>query len=209
MKKSIAILMIALLILGATACTTPTPTLAPATNPPAEATASPTPAATETIAPTEEPAASAEKDFGQIGSELLKTEMLGSLKLGMTEGELIAALGEPDSKSGFELWGADGLNHSDWVYEAKGLAINLAGEPDSDAELTVYSIGASAPCDLATQKGVKIGDSKEALVEAYGFAMEVQEEVDGRIVAGTVFGGLIFGIKDGKVSSIFIGASAE
>lgn len=184
-------------------------TEAPATEAPATkapATKAPATKAPATEAPTKEPAS---KDYGQIGSDLMKAESLGSAKLGMTESELLAKAGQPDTQSDAEIWGADGMKHSDWTYKDKGLTVNMTETSNPESEFVVYSITAAAPCDLATQKGVMIGDDEDAVMAAYGDSVDPEKVTDDRIIAGTEFGGVVFTMKDGQVTGIFIGAAAE
>jgi hypothetical protein len=218
MKKFTIALTVLALVFGTAACTADAPaapTSAPAESassaPTAAETATPTEQPADTAAPTEQPSGGGDKDYGQIGSDLMKAESIGAVKIGMTESELLAAMGQPESESEAKVWGADGMKHSDWMYQSKGITVNMSESSNPESEYTVYSIMAEAPCSLTTQKGVKIGDTKDAVLAAYGSAVEDQSEegTKEKIVAGTVFGGLIFSMKDGMVSSVFIGASAE
>lgn len=212
-----AILVIVSVVAAASGCTTAAPaaasvepTQAPATQTNAPATPAPATAApSPTAAPTSQPTDAPPKDYGQIGADLMKSESLGDVKLGMTESEILAKAGQPDSESDAQVWGADGMKHSDWTYKDKGLTVNMTETSNPESEFVVYSITADATCGLATQKGVKVGDGKDAVMAAYGDAVDPTTATDDRIVAGTEFGGVIFTMKDGKVTGIFIGASAE
>lgn len=214
MKVFAVILLVAVFIFGVAGCTpaVQNATTAPAAKisaTPAPATAARTPALVTSAPATAAPAPSAEKDYSQIGFDLMAAESIGKVKLNMTESELLAALGQPDGESDPELWGADGLHHSDWTYESLGLVVNMTESTNPESEFTVYSVNANAPCDQATKRGVKIGDTKDAVLTAYRDEIENPGSSDTAIVAGTVFGGVQFSIKDGLVSGIFIGASAE
>ena len=140
----------------------------------------------------------------------MKKDGIGSVKINMTESDLVKLLGQPDSKAAPQLWGADGLNHSDWVYASKGLKINMAKDPTA-TESIVFSIDAAAPCPLTTQRGIKIGDTKDAVMAAYGDSIDskVNPDTGTRIIIGSVYGGIIVDIDNGAVKGIFIGASAE
>ncbi len=176
-----------------------------------EAAASPSPAPSATVSETAAATATSPADYEALGFDLMDSETLGDVKLGMTESELIAKLGKPDKQSDAEVWGADGLKHADWTYTALGLTINMSESANPESEFVSYSISAEAPCALATAKGVKIGDGKDAVITAYGYAVQDQsdEGTKDSIVAGSVYGGVIFDMTDGKVTSIFIGAAAE
>jgi hypothetical protein len=158
-----------------------------------------------TIAPTIDP-----NDYFAIGDELMQLDGIGSIKVNMTENDLVTAMGQPDSKSEPVIWGADGLEHSDWIYGKVGLQINMAKAPE-DASSIVYTILASAPCTLTTQRGIKIGDTKDAVLTAYaeGIDPAANPDTSSSIVIGSVYGGIVVDIEDDLVKAIFIGASAE
>lgn len=204
MKKNILTVLIAVLLtslafLGA-GC---------APSPAAQSTASASPSATPTAgAPSDlTDDANAGKDFGELGAALMANDGLGSLKLGLSEHDLVLLMGQPDTKSDAQVWGSDGNEHSDWRYPSKGLEINMARQPD-DTEASIYSITAKSPCSLATQRGIKIGDTKEAVLRAYANEYDPESGSED-IVLGTIYGGIMIHIEDGVVTNIFIGAAAE
>jgi len=206
MKAFSTVLLIGLFILGASACTPATQ--APTSIPTLQPTATPAPTVAPTVqptpAPTPQPTLASPQDFDYTA------ESIGPVRMKMTESELLAAIGQPDSESKAEVWGADGMEHSDWTYQAKGLTVNMTETSNPESEFVVYSITAKVPCGLKTQRGIKIGDTKEAVKAAYADAIDPAENVSqDEIVAGTVFSGMVFTIEDGLVNGIFIGASAE
>ncbi len=218
MKKVLIILFATMVLINMAACTAESPVTA--SKKPTDAPASPAPTVAETITPTEspietvaatEPNTSAGKDYSQLGMELMKTETIGTLKLGLKESELLAVIGKAESETAPEVWGADGKKHCNWNYPAKGLTVSMVESGNAESEFIVYAIAAEAPSDLATAKGIKIGSSKDDVLLAYGDVVEDQsdEAISESIVAGTVFGGVIFGMKDGVVNSVFLGAAAE
>ena len=147
-------------------------------------------------------------DFFTIGDELMQKDGIGPVRLNMTEDALLQAVGEPDSKSEPELWGADGLEHSVWTYGKDGLQINMAKTPEESSSI-VFTITAGAPCTLTTQRGIKIGDTKDAVLAAYADAVDPSAATDTSLVLGTVYGGMVITLEEGLVKEIFIGASAE
>jgi hypothetical protein len=75
---------------------------------------------------------------------------------------------------------------------------------------TVFSLTASAGCQLATARGIKIGSPEASVRKVYAKERDKEQTPDGAtFVAGSVYGGVIFSFKEGKVSQIFIGAAAE
>jgi hypothetical protein len=160
--------------------------------------------------PSPSPGADAGKDYAESGWALLENDGLGLIKLRLSESELIHLLGEPEATSDAEIWGADGLEHSNWSYASKGLEIGMAQLPD-DTEAHVFSISATAPCTLATSRGISIGSSKDDVLKAYKNEIDpnANDDTDSWITIGSVYGGIGLGIEEGAVSYIFIGASAE
>jgi hypothetical protein len=156
------------------------------------------------------PDVSAAEDSPAAGETLLQSDGIGPVKIGMTESALVKSIGEPDSKSAPELWGADGLEHSDWTYAASGLTVNMAKVPE-DGETLVYSIFAAAPCTLTTQRGVAVGTPKDTVLSSYADSIDPESNPDtnARIVIGSIYGGIVVDIENGAVKDIFVGASAE
>lgn len=173
------------------------PTEAPATEPTAEPTTTPEPT------PTPLRTASCPEDFD------MTSESIGPICLGMTESEVLAALGHPDEESEAQLWGADDMMHSDWEYKALGFSINMSDSANPGSEFTVFSINAAAPCTEATRRGIRVGDAKDAVTATYADAVNPEESSGNKVVVGSIYGGLIFYFKNGAVSTIFIGADAE
>jgi ribose 5-phosphate isomerase len=67
-----------------------------------------------------------------------------------------------------------------------------------------------APCDLRTWLGIGIGSTYEQTVKAYKDYIDKEMSDKARIVAGSIYGGVIFSFDSkGKVNGIFIGAAAE
>jgi len=160
--------------------------------------------------PSPGPAEDDGKDYTALGWALLENDGLGLITLRLDESELLHLLGEPEEKSDVEIWGADGLEHSSWSYASKGLEIGMAKQPDDTAPY-LFSITATAPCTLATSRGISIGSSKDDVLKAYMDEIDpvANEDMDSWITVGSVYGGLGFAIEDGAVTYIFIGASAE
>ncbi len=71
-------------------------------------------------------------------------------------------------------------------------------------------ISIKTPCDYKTQRGIQIGSRDIEVQLAYKNEINPHgSNSESTIVAGTIYGGVIFGIKDGIVKSIFVGAAAE
>lgn len=145
------------------------------------------------------------KSLDDIGFELLKTERFGNINIGLTATQTTEALGVPEKKGKQEEWEADGESHQSWDYKNKGIVLDMMGKE----EQVISSITISAPCTLKTSKNIGIGSTEAEVKAAYDFAIDKANTEAGQIVAGTVYGGVIFGIENGTVTSIFAGAAAE
>lgn len=141
--------------------------------------------------------------------DLSQDESLGNLKLGQKAATVIKELGEPKSKGENQLWEATGEWVQEWHYPAKGLSFHMASEKEKGAK-TLLSITATEKCTLATSKQIKIGSTEEEVRKAYAKLENKEEGKPGEtLVAGSIYGGVIFTFKKGKVVEIFIGAAAE
>jgi hypothetical protein len=77
-------------------------------------------------------------------------------------------------------------------------------------KLTVDSVTVKAPCKLASKRGIRIGSPEAAARGAYDKDQDPDsEKCADTFVAGSIYGGLVFSFKKGKVSEMFLGASAE
>jgi hypothetical protein len=97
-----------------------------------------------------------------------------------------------------------------WEYSKCGVELKMSSERKGGSR-TVASIAVSSPCNLVTVRGIHVGSTEAEVLEAYG---RYQEEDGGtekgkQFVAGSIYDGMIFGFRDGRVSSIFLGAAAE
>ena len=148
--------------------------------------------------------------IGPLRAEkMFEGDSLGSLKLGQSAEFVTKALGKPASKGKDVEWEAIGEWVQEWHFPKQGLTLAMNSEKKGGAK-TILSITAEAPCKLATSRGIKIGSTEAALAKAY---RDVQNKEDGEpgklFVAGSIYGGVMFHLKGGKVVLIFIGAAAE
>ncbi|MCF8383612.1 MAG: hypothetical protein K9G39_08495 [Chlorobium sp.] len=150
----------------------------------------------------------------EAGFALMQSERLGPLRLGLPAGELLQVLGKPEEKSERNVWGADGAEHQSWRYVAQGIVLGMIAEGAANKQ-QIDGITISVPCRFRTTRDIGIGSSREAVLEAY--RKEIAQSSgdsavgisDDTVIAGSVYGGVVFTIKDNKVSGIFIGAGAE
>ncbi len=140
--------------------------------------------------------------------KLFENDSLGRIQLGQGADVVDRLLGKPKSKGKEVYWEAIGEWVQEWNFPKLGLTLAMSSEKKDGAK-AVFSITAEAPCKLATSRGIKIG-SAEADLKAYRDVRNKEESTPGKtFVAGSVYGGTIFALKDGKVAQIFIGAAAE
>jgi len=151
---------------------------------------------------------STRKDHSEIGFELMKNERIGKLKIDLGREEVRAILGEPVSKTPLENWGADGRYYSTYQY-ASGVSLNMGSEDSTFNGMRISSITILSSCTLKTSKGIGPGATFEETKKAYLGLINPDESDDSTLVAGSVYGGLIFDLKKGKVNRIFLGAAAE
>jgi len=147
------------------------------------------------------------KDFDRIGFDLMKNESLDKLKLGIRIVDLINILGEPNEKSESEMWGADGEYHQTYKYANLGIEIDLIGENDNSKKVNMITI--MSPCEYKTSKDISIGSKYHEVEQSYIDYINPNFTDSTTIVAGSIYGGVIFNFEKGIVKSIFIGASVE
>jgi hypothetical protein len=60
-----------------------------------------------------------------------------------------------------------------------------------------------------TSKGISIGSSYQEVEQAYKDYMNPEFSNRESIVAGSIYGGVVFSFEKGKVKSVFVGAASE
>jgi hypothetical protein len=147
--------------------------------------------------------------FAADDFDLLKEERIGDLRIGSSEKDVGNAINCKVKRGPDELWGADGAYHQEWKYADCGITLDMVSEKKGGVK-SIGSIAVTKPSRLSTKQGIRIGSSEKEVMKAYKLHWNREDsKAFGKFVAGSVFGGLIFDIKNGKVSSIFLGAAAE
>ncbi len=72
-----------------------------------------------------------------------------------------------------------------------------------------FQIEIVSPSPFKTSKGIGIGTTKEMVLESYSNEINNGESEPDAIVVGSIYGGTVFFLTDGKVCRIFIGELAE
>lgn len=153
-----------------------------------------------------------------FGGNIMADGRIGGLRIGSSADEVTAIaeaekLGLP-AKGEDVVWEAIGQAVQTWKYAAGGLSVDMASDQPGGPK-TVFSITLEGPSTLKTGEGIGIGSLKNDVVKAYeGFPTEAGEAeglFQGQDVhlVGSIYGGMVFTFNDGKVSRIFLGASAE
>lgn len=148
-----------------------------------------------------------EKDFLELGFELIKNERVGDLKLELTEKQVLEILGKPTEKSETEFWDGDVLYHQSFIFKNKGIELDMAGVDENIKLINAITINNS--CNLKTTKNIGIGSTYEEVKNAYYNYYNKEESNLEILTAGTIYGGIIFNFKNNRVTDFFIGAAAE
>ena len=147
------------------------------------------------------------RNLDEIGWELCETEGFGEIKIKLSAEMTVKIIGEAEKRSKMIEWGADAEYHQSWYYPKQGIELDIIGK--DRAHQSVNMITVKSPCSLKTKRWIGIGSSIKEVREAYKKAIDPVFSSYYSIVAGSIYGGMIFNFKKGKVTSIFIGAAAE
>lgn len=140
---------------------------------------------------------------------LINKEKIGELTLGLSNKKLEKILGKPTNKSPLQVWGADGQKHQTWNYLKLGIKLDMIQTSKNDTEIN--SITIKKPCSFKSIRKIGIGSSREAVMKAYEKEIDKESLAQNKdtIIAGSIYGGIMFDIKKDKVEMIFLGAGAE
>lgn len=148
-----------------------------------------------------------ENQLEEIGIQLMKSESVGGIQLGLGINQVIEILGNPSEKSNPEMWEGDGEYHQNFSYVKEGLELDFIGQSESNQTLNMITV--TEPCTLKTKRQIGIGSSIEEVNADYKNKIDASSSNSETIIAGTIYGGIIFSFENSKVKSIFIGQSAE
>jgi len=147
------------------------------------------------------------KDYLKMGFELMQSDNLNNLRIGLTVKDLDSIIGIPSEKTNPEIWGADGRVHQTFKYSTEGVELDLIQKDDSSFSVNMITI--KEPCKFKTKVGVGIDSDYKTVESLYHDFVDSKWSSETEIVAGSVYGGIIFRFENKKVKSIFIGAAAE
>ncbi|MBN2722536.1 MAG: hypothetical protein JXR95_00525 [Deltaproteobacteria bacterium] len=136
----------------------------------------------------------------------LTGDVFGGLKLGMKKDEVIRLLGEPQSKSKPTMEAATGYMRSEWKWNSRGVKLSMN---EGKSSTTVIFISLRSPFSGKSSCGIGIGDLYSKMLRIYSKYKNIDTPDPESRVFGSIYGGILFGEKDGKISSIDVGAFAE
>ena len=140
---------------------------------------------------------------------LLREERIGPLYIGLGEKEAVAAIPCPVSKGKETFLAATGDYGQKFSFPACGVELDMVSSAKGGAK-SVTAIVISQPSQLATSRGIRVGSSEDEVMAAYQPFLDRGATRRGKtIVAGSIYGGLIISLAQGRVNEIFLGAVAE
>jgi len=130
------------------------------------------------------------------------------LKLDTNYVTVLDSIGEPEKKGSDNYWGALGTYVQNWDYPSQGVSLEMESA-EQNGDKKVLSITLTEPCSKLISKSIGIGSKKEAITKLYSDKISKEFSNNDLVVLGSIYGGVLFELKDNTVISIFIGASAE
>lgn len=136
-------------------------------------------------------------------------ERIGGLRLGLLQKEVDRMVPCKPRKDKEILEGATGEYVQMWKYPECGIELKMSSSRKGGAK-AVESIYVRSPSGLETSRGIRIGSTEAEVMKAYGRYRDNEMGENGKeFVAGSIYGGMIFQFKNGRVTEIFLGAAAE
>ncbi|MDF1825000.1 MAG: hypothetical protein P1U68_10180 [Verrucomicrobiales bacterium] len=152
------------------------------------------------------------------GPHIMKDGSIGGIKLDAGSEEILRLARENEfgvlEKGDDEIWEAFGQAVQTWSFPQAGISFDMISD-EIGGPKSVFSITATAPCELTTGMGIQTGDSKTEVIDAYRAYESTNESADGYFgdgdvhLVGSIYGGMIFTFENGQLSEIFLGAAAE
>lgn len=149
------------------------------------------------------------KDTGGTKPDLLTSDHIGGIKIGQSLTEVEKLIGVASSRDPIQNWGADGRWYATYYFPRMGLSLNMGSDDSACFKPVVSSITASSSCPFHTARGITIGSSVAQVRDAYFAFIDNEQSNDTVVLAGSLYGGMIFEFEKGKVKKIFLGAAAE
>ena len=135
-------------------------------------------------------------------------EVIGGISLEATEEQVRAAFGEPASISVPTANAVAGGLDTSWLYPDRGLTLTF-WRMDQQSAPSVSIMELRGSSSEKTIFGIGIGSTVAEVESAYADCLNREDGNAEMLVAGSVYGGVMFEIEAGVVKSIFVGAGAE
>ncbi len=140
---------------------------------------------------------------------LLKAERIGPLRIALPEREVERSIACKPRRGPVTRWEADGDYHQQWTYPDCGITLDMIATTPKGAQ-AISAITLTRPSLWKTRRGIGIGGTEREAMAAYGRDRSAEDSAPGKnLVAGSVYGGLMFTFKAGRIERIFLGAGAE
>src|SRR5690606_4525823 len=137
-------------------------------------------------------------------ADVMEREVIGGLKIGARQAEVIARLGTPAATTPPNEEAATGDVVSQWTWPGVELWMARDGQ---DWVVRMFKI--TAPSTLATSRGIRIGSTRAEL--AVHYIESTEDEGHDRAttyLVGSIYGGEAFTLVGGKVTEILLGVMA-
>lgn len=146
-----------------------------------------------------------QKNYSTLTEDLLKEESMGGFKIGMPFREKLKGW----SVTPKQYWEGDGLVHQSYINKVTADEINICSDDSAFSNAIVSSVTAGPLSGYKTSRNIGIGNTYQEVLKAYNKYINDGETNDTLIVAGSIYGGMIFNFEKGKVARMFMGAAAE
>ncbi|MCA9660442.1 MAG: hypothetical protein KC486_19010, partial [Myxococcales bacterium] len=141
-------------------------------------------------------------------TKVFDAESIGPLRPGMSDAEVVAAVGEPKARGEAYEEAATGDYVRTWTYD-EGLRVDLLGDTRR-GPWHVGGISIEAPSKLRTARGIGLGAPREEAIRVYADVLsdEIADNEE-NVVAGSIYGGLFMSFAGAGVDTIYLGRGAE
>lgn len=141
--------------------------------------------------------------------EWMTGERIGEFHVGMSEEELRTATSCSFVREAERKCEVTGESIASWRSSDCGVELTMAAD-EPGGEKHVRDVALTLAGTRHTARGIGVGSREERVAAVYADSIDHESSDPGRtIVAGSVYGGLVFEIEGGVVRRIFLGAAAE
>ena len=139
-------------------------------------------------------------------ADVLK-EPLGPVRHFMTEAQVKKAAGAPTA-TGEPYYAGEATAdwQKDWQYG--DATVTFYGDTKTGPKWILRTIHVSGTSRWKTKRGIGVGATRARVEKTYAKTKDKESSNDEHLVAGSVYGGILFTFEAGTVKSIFVGASA-